>query len=126
MSNQETSFVTIGQRVLARPLKYVALFLDLPEVIIDLFINLFMEKEFGTFLEHLCDSTIHIEIYKTDKFSLVTLASGYMRNRLCHISVRITYHKSTILFSLFLISLFNKKISLFSKVKFRGKGQELS
>lgn len=27
MSNQETSFVTIGQRVLARPLKYVLLFL---------------------------------------------------------------------------------------------------
>lgn len=28
MSNQETSFVTIGQRVLARPLKYVLRFLD--------------------------------------------------------------------------------------------------
>lgn len=27
MSNQETSFVTIGQRVLARPLKYVSLYI---------------------------------------------------------------------------------------------------
>lgn len=29
MSNQETSFVTIGQRVLARPLKYVPLYIKL-------------------------------------------------------------------------------------------------
>lgn len=37
MSNQETSFVTIGQRVLARPLKYVFL-LYLPSHVIQLVI----------------------------------------------------------------------------------------
>lgn len=76
MSNQETSFVTIGQRVLARPLKYVL------SLVLSFFVLMKYSKAF--FFQ-----VAHIEQLARIYLSYYIVENRLMMNERCYILIEV-------------------------------------